>query len=43
MPPDDGAAFEQWYGGLTFELIDEETVVENQTKADEHAALEVLQ
>lgn len=23
MPPDDGAAFEQWYYGLTFELTDD--------------------
>lgn len=32
MPPDDGAAFEQWYGGLTFELTDEETVVEDRPR-----------
>ena len=25
MPPEDGAAFEQWYGGLSFEIIDETT------------------
>ena len=24
MPPDDGAAFEHWYYGLTFELTDED-------------------
>lgn len=29
MPPDDGAAFEQWYGGLTFELTDEETIAKD--------------
>lgn len=42
MPPEDGVAFEQWYGGLTFELIDEETGSENQTKVNARASLEVL-